>query len=170
MIPSLTILLLDDEPMLRRATAMLLADRGGRVTAAASPDEAVALSSARAYDVGIFDLSLPGPSASEVLRRMKAGGVAPRRVIAVCSAPLGRGDAREFTAILHKPYAFEHLVRAVFGRGRRAHGTGPRRIQARSRRATLLAAQRELRAACVWSRWGTVRRPRRAARAGGDRG
>jgi DNA-binding response OmpR family regulator len=170
MIPSLTILLLDDEPMLRRATAMLLADRGGRVTAAASPDEAVALSGARSYDVGVFDLSLPGPSASEVLRRMKARGAAPRRVIAVCDAPLGHDDASAFAAVLCKPYAFERLVRAIFGQGRRAPRTGPRRVQARS--GPRRGAVARLHARTARSRWAArrVRRPRRAARAWGGRG
>jgi DNA-binding response OmpR family regulator len=178
-LPSLTILLLDDEPMLRRATAMLLAGRGGRVTAAASADEAVALSGARVYDVGILDLSPPGPSAPDVLRRMKEGGVAPRRVIAVCSAPLDRGDAGEFTVVLHKPYVFERLVAAVFGRARRApppplSRSGPRRAHARARRGPFARVLARRLAGAVGARWGArarlVRRPRRGARAGDGRG
>lgn len=131
-----TILLLDDEPMLRRATAMLLSGRGGVVTAAATADEAVALSSERLYDVAIFDLSPPGPSAADVLARIRAGGLVPRRVIAVSSAPL---DAPAFTAVLGKPYPFDRLLRAVFGRGGRGRtrsGVFPRASAPQRRRVT----------------------------------
>ena len=44
-------------------------------TAATSPDEAVALASERVYDVAVFDVSPPGPSATEVLRRIRAEGL-----------------------------------------------------------------------------------------------
>jgi DNA-binding response OmpR family regulator len=172
MIPSLTILLLDDEPMLRRATAMLLARRGGHVTAAASPDEAVALSGARVYDVAIFDVSAAGPSAPDVLRRMRETGLLPRRVIAVCDAPLDRGDAVGFAAVLHKPYAFERLAIAVFGHARRGRREGPShraalraspmRARPRRRRVTLLRVGR--------ARPRRLRRLRRAARGGAGRG
>src|SRR5580692_6065242 len=100
MTSTVTILLLDDEPLLRRATALLLARRGGQVTVAASADEAVALACRHLYDVAVFDVSPPGPSASDVLRRIRAGGLPPRRVIAVSSAPLERREAEGLTEVL----------------------------------------------------------------------
>jgi CheY-like chemotaxis protein len=125
MTPTATILLLDDEPMLRRATSVMLANRGGRVSAAATPDEAVALAEARVFDVAIFDLSHGGPSASEVLHRIRAGGLVPRRVIAVTDAPLPRHEAEQFSEVLTKPYPFDRLLRAVFGaQGRRRTRSG----------------------------------------------
>jgi CheY-like chemotaxis protein len=128
---TMTILLLDDEPILRRATALMLANRGGRVTAAATPDEAVALSAARVYDVAVFDVSPLGPSASDVLRRIRAGGMLPRRVIAVSETPLDQRDESQFAEVLRKPYPFERLLRAVFGA--RARRGAPRSLRERAR-------------------------------------
>lgn len=160
MISPVTILLVDDEPMLRRATAILLSGRGGRVTAAASADEAVALSGEHLYDVAIFDVSPPWPSAIDVLARMRSGGLLPRRVIAISSAPL---DEPAFALVLGKPYPFERLLRAVFGAG----GRGNKRTRTRSGvfpRARA-AAPRKKRARAI-----TPRSSRRAARGRRDRG
>ena len=117
MIPSVTILLLDDEPLLRRATALVLARHGAQVTAAGSADEAVALTRKRLYDVALFDVSLPGPSVTEILRRIRADGLVPRRVIAVSSSPLEGREAAELVQTLPRPYPFDSLLRAVFGAG-----------------------------------------------------
>jgi CheY-like chemotaxis protein len=120
-----TILLLDDEPLLRCATALILSRRGGRVTAAASADEAVAFARERVYDVAVFDVSPPSPSAAEVLRRIRASGLAPRRVIAVSAEPLDGRDAAEIGVVLPRPYPFDALLRAVFGaQGRRRTRSG----------------------------------------------
>ena len=142
MISPVTILLLDDEPTLRHATALLLSRRGGEVTAVASAEEAVARAGERLYDVAILDVSPPGPSAIDVLARMRAGGLVPRRVIAVCGAPL---DEPAFTAVLCKPYAFERLLRAVFGpggRGRTRSGVFPRAEAPGKKRITRRSSKR----------------------------
>lgn len=115
MTSSVTILLLDDEPLLRRATALILTRQGGQVTATGTADEAVALACRHLYDVAVFDVSGPGPGAGEVLRRIRAaGGRVPGRVIAVSSSPLDHRDA-EIAEVLPRPYPFESLLRAVFG-------------------------------------------------------
>jgi CheY-like chemotaxis protein len=119
MIPSVTILLLDDEPLLRRATALILARHGARVTAAGTADEAVALTRKQLYDVAVLDVSPPGPSVTEILARIRANGLVPRRVVAVSSQPLDRREAEELTQVLPRPYPFESLLRAVFGVGGR---------------------------------------------------
>ncbi|MFT3767560.1 MAG: response regulator [Minicystis sp.] len=153
-----TILLLDEEPMLRRATALLLSNRGGSVTAAATPEEAVALAAARLYDVAIFDVASGGPSASEVLARIRAEGLVPRRVIAVCDGPLDPRAAEEIGEVLLKPYPFDRLLRAVFGSGGRSRtrsGIFPRTRPRGRAQATSRVTQRA---------------PRRAARASRDRG
>ncbi len=118
-----TILLLDDEPILRAATALLLSRRGGRVTSAKSADEAVAFARERVYDVAVFDVSQPGPSAADVLRRIRAGGLPPRRVIAVSDGTIARREGDGFAEVLPRPYPFGSLVRAVFG-GRRRTRSG----------------------------------------------
>lgn len=142
MTASVTILLLDGEPMLRRATALMLASHGGRVSAAATPEEAVALSEGRLYDVAIFDISQPGPSAVDVLRRIRSFGLMPRRVIAVCDTPLDHGEAAEFANVLAKPYAFDRLLRAVFGGRGRTHCRADLHPRARAVLATRTARLR----------------------------
>jgi CheY-like chemotaxis protein len=126
MTSSVTILLFDDEPLLRRATALILTRYGGQVTATGTADEAVALACERVYDVAVFDVSQTSLRATEVLRRIRAGGgMVPRRVIVVSSAPLDGRDAEELAAVLPKPYPFESLLRAVFsaeGRSRTRSG------------------------------------------------
>jgi DNA-binding response OmpR family regulator len=114
-----TILLLDDEPILRAATALMLERRGGKVTTAATAEEAVELARRNVYDVAILDVVPGGPSATEVLRRIRAEAASPRRVVAISNSPLDRREAETFGTILPKPYPFEHLLRAVFGDGGR---------------------------------------------------
>jgi DNA-binding response OmpR family regulator len=162
-----TILLLDDEPMLRRASALLLSNRGASVTMAATPDEAVALAAARLYDVAILDLSQGGARAADVVKRMRAAGVAPRRVITVCDAPPDPSAASDLGEVLQKPYPFDRLVRAVFGVGGRSRtysGVFPRarahRVAPRDRAERAHASPARV----------TQRAPRRAARAARGRG
>jgi DNA-binding response OmpR family regulator len=119
--PSLTILLLDEEPMLRRATALMLKSRGGKVSAAGTLDEAVALTEERVFDVAVLDVTPEGPSAAVMVAELRARGLVPRRLV-VCSP--GAGDAGEageleFPVVLHKPYPFDHLLSAVFGPARK---------------------------------------------------
>jgi CheY-like chemotaxis protein len=137
MIPRVTILLLDDEPILRHATSLMLSRRGGEVSAAATADEAVAMAGERLYDVAILDAER-GPSPADILERMRAGGLVPRRVIAVTAGPLEQREAPDFAEVLRKPYPFDQLLRAVFGapgrRRRTRSGVFPRaRVSAERR-------------------------------------
>lgn len=153
-----TILLLDDEPMLRRASALLLSNRGATVTMAATPDEALAHAATRLYDVAIIDLSNGGASAADVVARMRAAGVMPRRLITVHDAPVDPRAGGDLGEVLQKPYPFDRLLRVVFGVGGRSRtrsGVFPR-ARPRGRGA---AAPRV-----------TPRAPRRAPRAARGRG
>ncbi len=119
MTSSVTILLLDDEPLLRRATALILERHGAQVTAAGSADEAVALTREQRYDVAVLDVSAPGPSVTSILDRMRADGLVPRRVVAVSGQPLERREADGIAHVLPRPYPFDSLLAAVFGAGAR---------------------------------------------------
>jgi len=115
MTSSVTILLLDEEPMLRRATALMLSNRGGVVSAAGSLDEALSLMSERIFDVAVIELSEKGPRASEVLERMRSQALLPRRVVVCANQPLSRAEAQGCSVALERPYPFERLLVAVFG-------------------------------------------------------
>ena len=153
MTSSVTILLLDDEPLLRRATALILERHGAQVTTAGTADEAVALTRARLYDVAVFDVSPPGPSVTEILRRIRAEGLLPRRSIAVSSTPLDRRETEELTVLI-KPYPFESLLRAVLGAG-----AGADQVRRRTRSGVFALAEGL-----------TARGSRGAARGGRSRG
>jgi CheY-like chemotaxis protein len=116
---AVTILLLDDEPLLRRATALLLSRQGARVTAVGTLDEAAALAGRHLFDVAVFDVAAAGASPAEVGRRLREGGLPPRRLIAVTRAPLDGREAEGLAAVLVVPYPFDSLERAVFSDGER---------------------------------------------------
>jgi CheY-like chemotaxis protein len=119
MTSSVTILLVDEEPILRRATALLLTGRGGEVSAVATLGEAIALTEQRIFDVAVIDVPVRGPSPGEIREQIRERGLLPRRLVVCLCAPPDRCEAEPFTAILSKPYVFEHLIAAVFGsRGR----------------------------------------------------
>jgi DNA-binding response OmpR family regulator len=109
-----SILLLDDDPMLRQATASMLTRRGANVSVAHRLEEAVEFADARAFEVAIVDLSSPASTVSEALRALRGALHAPRRFL-VCTEPdpsLGCDDSVD---VLHKPFDFERLVTLALG-------------------------------------------------------
>jgi len=119
MTSAVTILLVDEEPLLRRATALLLTDRGGKVSAVATIGEAITLPRQSVFDVAVIDVAPGGPSPAEVFQQLLAFGLAARRVVVCACSPL-KGPpeviaATQRLSVLRKPYPFERLVAAVFG-------------------------------------------------------
>jgi DNA-binding response OmpR family regulator len=110
-----TILLLDEEPLLRRATAMMLTNRGGKVSAAATVEEAVALAERRRFDIAVLDVASGDATVGGLLGRIFAAGRMPRRVIVCSPPPLERREASVLAEVLIKPYPFDRLLLAVFG-------------------------------------------------------
>jgi CheY-like chemotaxis protein len=122
-----SILLLDHEDMLREATVMMLAKKGGDVTSASTLDEALEHAADRLYDVAILDLSPTSPRGAEIVRAMRERGCLPRRVI-VCCGDGQTVDADDRTDVIQKPFPFDRLLKAVFGghRQRTTSGVFPR--------------------------------------------
>lgn len=119
MTSSVTILLVDEEPLLRRATALMLTGRGGEVSAVATLGEAIALTERRIFDVAVIDVPVRGPSPGEIVEQIRKSGLLPRHLVVCLCVSLDRHEAQPFTTILFKPYVFEHLITAVFGPSRR---------------------------------------------------
>lgn len=67
-----SVLVVDDDDVLRPRLARALADRGLEARAAASREEALASVAAWAPDLAVVDLRLPGPSGLELLRDLLA--------------------------------------------------------------------------------------------------
>lgn len=73
--PSLQVLVVDDEPAIRQMLSLMLMRAGYEVDAAASAEEASARLAKGEYDVALCDIKLPGMDGIELLRRTKAAGI-----------------------------------------------------------------------------------------------
>ncbi len=71
---ALAVLFVDDDPDFRETATSWFTRRGHRVVAAASAEEALALAGRAEFDVGVFDLRMPGMSGLDLLRRFREGG------------------------------------------------------------------------------------------------
>ncbi|MGK3997804.1 response regulator [Sorangium sp. So ce1024] len=108
------VLLLDQDHVLRRATALLLCNRGALVCPAATLDEAISLSRERVYDVALIDLAPGTKSAREILGRLRREGTMPRRVVFCADEPVSCDGADDVSEVLLKPYAFGRLLSTIF--------------------------------------------------------
>ncbi len=117
-----TVLLVDDEPQLRRTLATNLEARGYEVLQAATGEEALRLVAERRPDVVILDIGLPGMDGIEVVHGVRGWSDVP---IIVLSA---RGDERDKVEALDagaddyltKPFGMGELLarlRAALRRG-----------------------------------------------------
>ncbi|WP_437306937.1 response regulator [Sorangium sp. So ce388] len=108
------VLLLDQDHVLRRATALLLCNRGALVSSAATLEEAISLSRERVYDVALIDLAPGTKGAREILGRLRREGTMPRRVVFCADEPLSCDGADDTSEVLLKPYAFGRLLSTIF--------------------------------------------------------
>lgn len=108
------VLLLDQDPVLRRATELLLCNRGALVSSAATLEEAISLSLQRVYDVALIDLAPGVGGAREVMARLRREGTMPRRIILCADEPISSDGADDVSEVLLKPYAFGRLLSMIF--------------------------------------------------------
>lgn len=112
-----TVLVGDDEPLLRNLTERILAPQGFRVLKAADTDEAVQLVEVTPeIDVVLLDATMPPRGVGDALGTIRAH--LPRvGVILTSGEALSRPLARELDAcdglFLRKPFAPDALLRAV---------------------------------------------------------
>ncbi|BDA85249.1 hypothetical protein Sa4125_27910 [Aureimonas sp. SA4125] len=108
--PSLTVLLVEDEALIRMNCADMLQDAGHNVIEASSAEEALAMLDSGSIDVLLTDVNLPGMSGTELAetaRRLKPdiGLVFATGDFEVTGAP--------GAVVLNKPYLAESLEAAV---------------------------------------------------------
>ncbi|WP_437967786.1 response regulator [Sorangium sp. So ce260] len=108
------VLLFDQDHVLRRATALLLGNRGALVSPAATLEETISLSRERVYDVALIDLAPGTKGAREILGRLRREGTMPRRVVFCADEPLSCDGADDVSEVLLKPYAFGRLLSTIF--------------------------------------------------------
>jgi signal transduction histidine kinase/ActR/RegA family two-component response regulator len=113
---SVSILLVDDEQIVRRSVARLLRQAGFAVTEAADGAEALALYSRRAHDLVVLDLDMPGLDGEQTQARLMVLDPYARIVFASGHADPKREAsvrARGALAFLQKPFGLETLIGLV---------------------------------------------------------
>ena len=120
--PQGTVLVVDDEPQLRRALESVFVQRGYGVQLAETGEEALAAVAAKAPDVIVLDLMLPGISGIETARAIRKMTTTPILVLSVKGAEEDKIRALDEGAddYLTKPFSTGELlarVRALLRRG-----------------------------------------------------
>jgi two-component system KDP operon response regulator KdpE len=117
-----TVLVVDDEPHIRRALEVNLLSRGYAVCSAASGPEALEKAAEVVPDLVVLDLGLPGLDGTAVIRELRTWSEAPIVVLSV------RGEERDKVAALDagaddyvtKPFGVEELLARLRAAERRA--------------------------------------------------
>jgi two-component system KDP operon response regulator KdpE len=118
------ILLVEDEPRLRRALTLSLQARGYQVHEATTAAAAVAAATSQHFDLMLLDVNLPDATGWDVLRALREEGrVLP--VVVLSAVPPNPRRVKEFApaGVLHKPFPIDallRLIRAICGGERRA--------------------------------------------------
>jgi CheY-like chemotaxis protein len=111
-----SVLVVDDEPLLRQFMCEVLKEAGYAVAEAGSPDEALMLLAARAFTVVISDVEMPegnGITLLDTIRR-KFPEV---RLVLMSGRQLPRAEEiPEEASFLSKPFSPERLLAVVRGR------------------------------------------------------
>jgi PAS domain S-box-containing protein len=103
---SLTVLLVDDDPRVRRATSRLLERLGHRVVMAGSGQEALSIS--EPIDVAVVDVTMPEMDGPTTLKRLReARGELPGVLVT------GRGAVSDADVVLSKPFDEHDLSRVL---------------------------------------------------------
>ena len=110
------ILIVDDEPSLRRILRLSLAALGFGAEEAGTGERALVLMKANQYDLVLLDVEMPGIGGIETCRELQA--MKPRPAVIMLTVRDGRDDkARAFEAgaidYLAKPYRLGDLVARI---------------------------------------------------------
>src|SRR5262245_48301417 len=119
----LNILVVDDDPRVRRLYAIVLREAGATVTASGTAAEAVQLADLQPTDVVVTDLRMPGHDGIWLLRQLKSHmPTMPVIVVTGDTEAPGDEDLRSlgFAKVLRKPLILSCLTAAVSDAVRRA--------------------------------------------------
>ncbi|MBI3945841.1 MAG: response regulator transcription factor [Armatimonadetes bacterium] len=120
--PGERILVVDDEPQIRRALRSGLAARGYQVLLAATGEEALDLAASRPVDLVILDLGLPDMEGVEVCRQLREWSSVPVIVLSVRAGDRDKVAALDSGAddYLTKPFSMAELLARIRAGVRRA--------------------------------------------------
>lgn len=122
-----TVLVVDDEPQIRRALKTLLEARDYAVLTAEAGEEGLAIAAAQAPDLIVLDLGLPDVGGAEVIRRLRAWSETPVVVLSVREAQADKIEALDAGAddYVTKPFDVEELLARVRATLRRVRTEEP---------------------------------------------
>jgi DNA-binding response OmpR family regulator len=128
------VLVVDDEPQIRRALSINLQARGYEVDIAASGEEALQRAAAHLPDVVVLDLGLPGIDGVEVIRGLRGWTAVPIVVLSVRDQERDKVAALDAGAddYVTKPFGIGELLARVRAALRRAAPTaqeGPAAVE-----------------------------------------
>ncbi|MDO8689777.1 MAG: response regulator [Dehalococcoidia bacterium] len=114
-----SILIVEDEALLRRTIARNLTRRGHVVREAETAAEAIRISLEARPDLVLLDINLPDRSGWDVLRELRQHEIEiPTIIISAVRVGPGRIDEFRPLAYLPKPFPLEALLRLVQGKSR----------------------------------------------------
>lgn len=110
--PKPQVLVVDDEPQIRRLLTVMLEANGYRVLAAASGQEGLALAAQHRPAIVVLDLGLPDLSGQEVLRRLREWSSVPVVILSVQDDEAGKVAALDGGAddYVTKPFNSAELL------------------------------------------------------------
>jgi two-component system KDP operon response regulator KdpE len=128
-----TILLIDDEPQIRRVLRASLAAQGARVLDVSTGEEALELLREQTVDLILLDLNMPGMGGLETCRGIRNGWDVPIIIVSVREADTDKVEALDAGAddYVCKPFSFDELmarIRAALRRSGFATDTTPKQI------------------------------------------
>lgn len=122
--PAIRVLVVDDEPAIRRALRPPLAELGFQVAEASRGEEALQLLHAGNIDVILLDINMPGIGGIETLRRIRS--VAPRLPVIMVTVRDGEEEKVEALELgaddyVTKPFSIRELIARIRTAHRRVH-------------------------------------------------
>ena len=135
MIEKRTILLIDDEPQIRRVLRASLTAQGANVLDVQSGEEALELLREHTVDLILLDLNMPGMGGLEACRAIRSGWDVPIIVVSVQESDRDKVVALDAGAddFVTKPFSFDELmarIRAALRRTGFATDTTPKHVVA----------------------------------------
>lgn len=121
-----TILVIDDEPQLRRVMLATLTDLGYVVVAAKSGEEALEKFREEPPDLVLLDLNMPGIGGLETCRALRTGSDVPIIILSVRNAERDKVEALDAGAddYVTKPFGIQELLARIRAAMRRVPGGG----------------------------------------------
>jgi len=107
------ILVVDDEPQIRRILRAVLAAKRYEVTEAASGEIALQLIQSEKYDLVLLDINMPGITGIEVCREVRASSTIP--IVIMSAGEESKAEALEAGAnnYLKKPFSVSQVFACV---------------------------------------------------------